>query len=154
MLHFPARLRASVPGLFFGLVSMFVPAAVAGQVVDVDYYGHADWAAYHTWAWQEGVPARDPEGERVIREAIEKVLAKKGWKQVEEGSDILVKSEVLRTYSQMIAALRIDVIDVPSGELAWRALATGVRTPERKKNLKQLRKVLKNVLKQFPAAGS
>jgi len=140
-------------GLAVGLISLLAPGVVVGQIIDVDYFGHADWAAYDTWAWQEGAPARDPEGERMIRDSIEKALAKKGWKKVEEESDILVKSDVLRTYSQMIGALRIDVVDVRSGELAWRALATGVRTPDRKKNLKQLGKVLKSVLKQFPAAG-
>lgn len=128
-------------------------AAAADPVIDFVFLGHADFERYRTYAWRQGTPAKDPAVERRIREAIDRVLARKGWRQVDGEADLYLRTAVTSLSAMSIASLRLEVVDGASQKPALRAMATGVFAGKREKLPKTIDKTVKKLLKQFPEAA-
>ncbi len=67
------------------------PALLPARKVKVDFNRAADFSAYKTYAWTEGVPAKGPGWNALIIAAIEDELNHKGLRKVETSqADLLV----------------------------------------------------------------
>ena len=58
--------------------------------VAVDYDKSTDFSRYHTYQWGTGVPAKNPDTDRQIVEAIDDQLARKGFTKTEADPDLVV----------------------------------------------------------------
>ena len=134
------------------LLNATAVSAQIGETVETAFLGHLDWERSSTYSWQTGTPAMDPGFERLLHDEIDKRLAAKGWILTAGEGDFYVRSDVVRTLSRMIVALRVDVLDPGSEELAWRGMATGVRANHRKQNERAIVRVVKKMFKGFPKA--
>jgi hypothetical protein len=63
--------------------------ACASNVV-VDYDKSADFSRYHTYAWGKGTPAKNPDLDRQIVQAVDEQLARKGLTKTEADPDLVV----------------------------------------------------------------
>src|SRR5258708_31111274 len=119
---------------------------VAGQVTtSVEYDHQVDFSQYKTWSWHEGgTAAMNPVTDKAIRDAIEKGLAARGLSRVDAGATLFVVYHAARTTQIDIAplnstspapptairyvqkgALRVDLLDAPSGKVVWRGQGAG-----------------------------
>lgn len=148
------RARRVGPIHYAFIWALLVSAGSAwGLKIETQFYGYADWDQYSTYQWVTGRPAPDPGAERQLRSAIDDRLARKGWRITLGDADLQVRTEVLR-YTQIgIGILRMDVVDAPTGRLAWRGLASDIISGDRKKLPKLVAKIVKQLLKDFPKAG-
>ena len=122
----------------------------SAQTVQVGYHSRIDFTGRSSWAWLPGAPAFDPENQALIRSEVERRMSRLGWTRKEGSADLYLRSDVVGTVSQMVAALRVDLI-APDGEtLVWRGLATGVVSPDRKRNRKTIKAAIAEMFKQFP----
>lgn len=77
------------------LLTLFVVATpVAAQKVTVNYDKTADFAKFKTYSWTRGVPANNPEINKLIIDNVEQNLAAKGLTKVDNGGDLLVSVAV------------------------------------------------------------
>ena len=137
-------------------------AVAAPPVIVSDFHGPGEsgktktpiWLKAKTYAWVEGVPARDPSVEAQLHGTIDALLAEKGWELTEEAADVYFKSEIERLTAVSIGVLRIDAVDGPSKKLAWRSLITDIVTSKREKFGRLLDKTLKRAFKPFPRVKS
>jgi hypothetical protein len=58
--------------------------------VAVDYDKNVDFSRYHTYQWGTGMPAKNPETDRQIVEAVENQLGRKGFTKMESDADLVV----------------------------------------------------------------
>ena len=143
------------PVLASGLVCS--AAAAAPPVIVSGFYGPAEsaktrsptWLKAKTYAWLEGVAARDPSVEAHLHTTIDALLADKGWELTEGDADVYFKTEIERLTAVSIGVLRIHAIDDPSKQ-GWRSLITDMVTNKREKFGRLLDKTLKRALKSFP----
>jgi hypothetical protein len=63
--------------------------ACASNVV-VDYDKSADFSRYHTYGWGKGTPAKNPNLDLKIVQAIDQQLARRGFTKTEADPDLLV----------------------------------------------------------------
>ena len=136
-------------------------AAAAPPLIESGFYGHAPsakvkliWLKAKTYAWVEGVPARDPAVEAQLHATIDTLLAEKGWKRTEEEADVYLKTEIERLTAVSIGVLRIDAADDPPKKQGWRSLITDIVADKREKFGKLLDKTLKRAFKPFPRIKS
>jgi hypothetical protein len=54
-----------------------------------------DFSAYKTYAWQEGVPSRNPGVQKVVVEAVDLELQARGLRLVETDADLHVATYIL-----------------------------------------------------------
>lgn len=150
----------------------------ASAGVHVDYDKALDFSQYRTYSWGEGTEAEPEFVERRIEAAIDRELASLGLQKVEGPADLQVvthasveiekrididsfpywerwhrgsrwASSVVYVQDVEVGTLIIDLIAGDSGELAWRAIASGaVGNPE--KNEKRINKAVKKMFKRFP----
>jgi hypothetical protein len=69
--------------------ALILLCACAPNVV-VDYDKNADFPRYRTYRWGTGVPAKNPETDRQIVEAIDGQLSNKGFTKTESDPDLVV----------------------------------------------------------------
>ncbi len=74
--------------VLIGMVLLFLGKLSAGQV-KTDYDRSADFSQYKTYSWEQ-VKTRDPLDADRIKNAVNTVLAAKGWTQVNSGGDVSV----------------------------------------------------------------
>ena len=136
-----------------------------------------DFARYRTYAWSQGVPARDPSIESQIRDAVDFELPFKGLKAVEKASspDLWVSTYASVEEEQVVdhlgyevgtsgaassrvgvltlpvGTLVIDVVDARSGKLVWRGQASKV--VDRQVSEATLRKVVREIFRRYPWKG-
>jgi Domain of unknown function (DUF4136) len=58
--------------------------------VAVNYDKSTDFSQYHTYGWGTGVPAKNPETDRQIVEAIDGQLSHKGFTKTESNPDLII----------------------------------------------------------------
>jgi len=66
-----------------------IAASAAAQQVQTDFDKGIDFAQYKTYSWKE-VQVRNTLWESRIKHAVDSQLAAKGWKQVDDGGDVVV----------------------------------------------------------------
>ena len=83
--------------IFFSIAMFFfLTAASFGQQVKTDYDHNANFGEYKTFSWEK-VQTQDPLLVNRIKEAVNAVLAAKGWPAVDSGGDIsVVAMEITR----------------------------------------------------------
>ena len=124
--------------------------ADAPPAIESAFFGYADFDIATTYAWIEGLPARDPSFERKIRTTIDAVLTAKGWQLSAGEADIYLRTEARGLAAVSAGFLRIEAIDGPSKNVAWRCQITDVVTGKREKFMKLLDKTLRKAFKEFP----
>ncbi len=146
----------------------------ASGSVSVRSQDGVDFAAFQTFAWMEGTPARRPDAQRRIIGAVERELQSAGLFAVEDTPDLYVMTHALvdrqtieqladPTYWEFITGVRsvdaydlqsgtlvIDLVDASSGQVIWRAVSSGSVSGPLNKNLKKLDKLIRKMLKRFP----
>jgi uncharacterized protein DUF4136 len=135
-----------------------------------------DFARYRTYAWGEGVPARDPSIESQIHAAVDFELPFKGLKPVATAAspDLYVATyasvEEERVVDQWgydvstagasshfnaltlpIGTLVIDLVDARSDKLVWRGQAS--KAVDRQISEATLRKVVRDIFRRYPQRG-
>jgi hypothetical protein len=63
--------------------------ACASNVV-VDYDKSADFSSFRTYGWGTGTPAKNPNLDREIVQAVDEQMARKGFRKTEADPDLLV----------------------------------------------------------------
>jgi uncharacterized protein DUF4136 len=126
------------------MLSALLACSGSGLQVKTEQDWDTDFGLYRTYAWGQGVPARDPAIESRIRTAVDFELPFKGLKKVPEtGSpDLRVSTYVSveeqrvvdhwsyelgpagtgssRALTLPVGTLVIDLVDARSGKLVWR----------------------------------
>jgi hypothetical protein len=119
-----------------------------------------DFASYRTYAWSQGVSARDPSMESQIHAAVDFELPFKGLKRVEPAGspDLYVSTYVSVEEEQMIdsgalpaGTLMVDLVDTRSGTLVWRGRAN--KSVDRQVSETELRKVAREIFRYYPQKG-
>ena len=137
----------------------------------------ADFARYRTYAWGQGVSARDPEIESHIHEAVDFELPFKGLQPVTAAGvpDLYVSTYVsveeervvdqwgydvgntggasshFNTLALPIGTLVIDLVDAKSDKLIWRGQAS--KAVDRQISEATLRKVVRDIFRRYPQKG-
>jgi Domain of unknown function (DUF4136) len=74
---------------WFPFVTLMLLCACAPNVA-VDYDKSTDFSRYHSYHWGTGMPAKNPETDRQIVEAIDDQLARKGLTKTDADPDLVV----------------------------------------------------------------
>jgi hypothetical protein len=133
-----------------------------------------DFTAYKTYAWQEGVPSRNPSVQKVIVEAVDLELQARGLRLVEQGADLYVATYILvdrhsleelsdptqwefwtgqraiNAYQVQAGTLVIDLIDAGSQKVAWRALSSKSVKGALDRIKDSLPRMVRKMFRQFP----
>ena len=154
------------------LMLIVLPACSSSQVkTEQDW--DTDFARYTTYAWSEGVSARDPSIESQIHAAVDFELPFKGLNKVETPSapDLYVStyasveeqvidplgyevgtSGAARSRAGVLTlptgTLLIDVVDARSGKLVWRGQAS--KALDHQVSEATLRKVVRDIFRHYP----
>jgi Domain of unknown function (DUF4136) len=145
----------------------------------VDYNHSADFSRYKTYSWLE-VKAGDPLWTDRIREAVDFELTAKGWTKVAVGGDAAIAAfgsshtqPRIETFydgfgggwywrgfgpgiatttveEAPIGTLVIDIFDMQSKKLIWRAKASDALSDKPEKNEKKLERAVAEMFKHFP----
>jgi hypothetical protein len=142
--------------------------------VSVEHDRKADFSRYTTYAWSEGTPARRPDVQDLIVAAVDRELAARGLKKVDEGATVNVLTHALvdkhtlekladPTYFKFWSGVNIvgpatlkegslvvDLQDVTSERIIWRGLATATVDKSFKKIGRKIDKVVAKMFREFP----
>ncbi len=167
------------------LLAATVLAACSRFVVETNYDRSAKFTSLRTYAWQPGPqPATgdpridDTALDQTVRGAIERVLAKKGFRGAAEGTkpDFFVRYSVaLRqntrgqtsdrsygdaglysshpdTYENDEGTLQIDIVNATNSKLMWRGAGVAVVDPSRSPDTrrKRINAAVAQILSKFP----
>lgn len=157
------------------LMLLALPACSSLQVkTEQDW--NTEFAKYRTYAWSQGVSARDPAIESQIHAAVDFELPFKGLTRVEKASspDLYVAtyasveeervveswgheagtgsaSSRFDTLTLPIGTLMVDLVDVRSGELVWRGRAS--KAVDGQVSEEAMRKVVREIFRRYPQNG-
>jgi len=155
------------------LACLALPASAG---VKVDYEVGVDFESYHTYAWQEGTVAGQPQIQQAIYRYVERELGAAGLKKVSVGeADLFVVTHV---FSEMRAHatggyvyaqrwnvgvittglavdtkgyLVVDLIDSQSEQAVWSAKATEVMgLPDLTKLTNKVKNIIRKMFRKFP----
>jgi hypothetical protein len=140
----------------------------------VEFDREANFARYTTYTWGEGTPARRPDVQELIVNAIDRELAARGLRKVEKGAALNILTHALfeehtlkkladPTYFKFWSGVNIvdpsmlttgtlvvDLQDVSSEAIIWRGLATGMINKSFKKIGRKIDKVAAKMFRDFP----
>jgi hypothetical protein len=156
---------------------LLLPAVQAG--VEVKCEETVDFSKYETFMWKKGLPAARPEIQEWIVTAVRRELRARGLRQITEGEpDLYVATAAFAKneggvsggylYAQswdvgvIIAdvhqttegTLVVDVVDVESGKLVWRAIAREAIKDNPQKLERKIDKIVKKIFRRYPESGS
>lgn len=156
----------------FALIALAATIGFAsGQA---EYDGSIDFSAYRSYAWREGTRARRPEAQKLIVEAVERDLLRKGLTLVEQDPDFYVATHALverhtpkeladPTYWDFVTGITnidafavkggtlvVDVIDASTNDRVWRGVASESVKGKPGKEFKKIDSVVRSILKRFP----
>ena len=150
--------------------------SVAHAGIDVQHDPKAPFARYHTFAWQEGLPAPKPETEQWIIAAVEEQLVFKGLTKAEsdEPPDLFVATYAFgdvtsRTAGNYFVApsgvasvmfvdqrmlttgtLMVELLDAGTGEAVWRATAKDTIVQKPAKIRRKIDRITDKMFRRFP----
>lgn len=149
-------------------------ATVAFAASQAEYDGSVDFSVYRTYAWKEGTQARRAEAQKLIIDAVERDLLRKGLTRVEQDPDVYVATHALvdrhtpkeladPTYWDFVTGvtnidafdvrggtLVVDVIDAGTMERVWRGVASEPVKGKPGQAFKKIDSVVQSILKHFP----
>lgn len=137
------------------LMLIALPACSSLQVkTEQDW--DTDFASYRTYAWSQGVSAREPSIENQIQAAVDFELPFKGLEKVETAAspDLSVSTYVSVEEQQVVdsvGTLVVDLVDTRSGKLVWRGQASKAVDPQVSEA--GLRKVVREIFRYYPQKG-
>lgn len=147
-----------------------------GRVVRVDYDHHVNFSEYKTYSWAK-VEMPDPLWNDRVKEAVDKVLTKKGWSEVPSGGDVSIvavgtthEKPTLQTFydgfdgwmwsgfadattyveNYTVGTLVIDMFDSKTKRLIWRGSASDVVSGKPEKDEKKLNEAVSKMFDHFP----
>lgn len=160
--------------ILLGLSLMLFAVSAFGQKVTTDSAPNVDWTKYHTYAWGEGDPAKDPLMHQRIVAGIDAQLAARGLKKVDADPDLIViyhaaseqqKSLNWQNYggwgrfggmgsaqvdTVITGQIKVDLADFKAKQFLWRGTATDTLSSNPQKNAKKLDKALTKMFQKFP----
>jgi len=163
--------------LAFAVAALIVIPAYAK--VSTDFDPSANFSQYHTYAWGEGTPARNPLIAQRIVEGIEQRLAAKGLQKVDsaDAADLVVVYQTatdtrtdVNTYNTgrwggwgwgmgttqttvreiPVGQLIVDMADVKAKKFDWHGTASGTISDNPDKVTKLLNKSLDKMFDNYP----
>ena len=172
------KTRIHLPMLIAILLIAATPAF--SRTIRTDYDHHLDFHQYRTYSWAE-VETPDSLWDDRVKEAIDNVLAAKGWTKVPEGGDVSITvfgtTRNKRTYETFytgfggwrwggfgtattdvvvhpVGTLLVDMFDTRTKKLIWRGSASDALSNKPEKNIKELQKVVEKMFEHFPPQAS
>ena len=159
------------------LVAAVFSIPALAQKVETDYDHTASFSNYHTYSWGQ-VHSTDPFFEGRIREAVNHVLAQKGWRLVPMDGDVTLTAgaftkrqhEYTTFYDGLggwrwhgwggmttttvdsipVGTLVVDIYETASERLLWRGLAYDQLSNNPDKDTKKLEKAVDKMFAKFP----
>ena len=158
------------------LLTLLIIAATSTGLarVEVTFDAAADFAAYETYAWREGVPSRSPSVQQVVVDAVDVELQARGLRLVEADADVYVATYILvdrhsleelsdptqwefwtgqravDAYQVQAGTLVVDLIDAGTQQLAWRSLSSKSVKGPLDKIKKSLPRLIRKMFQRFP----
>ncbi len=163
------------PGIPLAVILLSL-ATLLHAGVSVEFDRQADFSRYTTYTWGDGTPARRLDVQELIVNAIDRELAARGLKKVEQGAALNVLTHALfeehtlekladPTYFKFWSGINIvdpsllktgslvvDLQDASSESIVWRGLATGTINKTFKKIGRKIDKVVAKMFRDFPPA--
>jgi hypothetical protein len=156
--------------IFLLAALLISPAAIAG--IHVDHHEEARFDEFATYQWIDGTPARRPEVEQAIRQAVERELAARGLEPVDRDPDLLVATHASpegtagldpeafvyggapwsgwTDHGPLKGALLVDLVDARQEILVWRGLSTSSVPSSTKKAEKKVVGLIRKMLRHYP----
>ena len=165
---------------WFARLGLMLLCACAPNVA-VDYDKSTDFSQYHTYGWGRGVPAKNPETDRQIVEAIDGQLARKGFTKTESDPDLVItyhaatheevdyhegggfagsgpkygstiSPEALDTPMRVqIGTIIVDMYDMKMKRNVWHAVGSDVMMADPAKTAAEIQKGAVKMFEKFPA---
>jgi Domain of unknown function (DUF4136) len=169
-MKFRSRLIASV-----GLMLVLANVSFA-QHVKTDYDHNAHFGQYRTYSWTN-VQTRDPFLVDRIKNAVNSVLAAKGWMEVPSGGNAAISATEITQNQQTIDTLYsgfggrrwggfgdatttvetykvgtfvVSIFDTHTNNLIWRGSSSDTLSDKSDKNIKNLDKGVQKMFAHFP----
>jgi len=160
--------------VFLGLSLLLLAANAFGQKVTTNQAPNVNWSQYHTYAWGEGTPTKDPITSQKIVASIDAQLAAKGFKKVDSDPDLLVMYHASTDQQKSLnwssmggwgrfggmgsaqvdtvvtGQLIVDIADVKAKQFLWRGRATDTVSSDPQKLAKKIDKGLNKMFQKFP----
>jgi hypothetical protein len=158
------------------VLTLTMLTACSGLKVAAVHDENTDFSRFRTYAWIEGVPARDPAIESQIHEAIDRELPFKGLAKAKEPivPDLLVSTSVSVEANRIVqpdqwgydlgpvgmgssrvnvltlpmGTLLVDLVDARTRKLVWRGQAS--RAVDREISEEAIRKAVRDVFRGYP----
>ena len=174
------HLRMTIGRLLLGVLMFCAAPHAWAQKVDVDWDRSTDFSKLKTYAWLESKhPAQGLWNQRII-DGVDAKLATAGWKKVDPVAhpdlEVVYNSGVrehtvvegydygygpwwwygprgprqYQSYVEKQATLVVDMIDLSTKEMVWRATARDTLADSSDKNIKTLNKAMDKMFKNFP----
>jgi len=162
--------------IFLVVGILLMASSAFAQKVTTDSVPGTDWSKYHTYAWAEGTPAKDPITAQKIVAAIDAQLAAKGLKKVDADPDLVVLYHATTDQQKSLnwssmggfgrfggmgsaqvdtvinGQLKVDIADAKAKQFLWRGTATDTVSDNPQKLTKQINKALTKMFQKFPPA--
>jgi len=162
-----------------GILLAGMLTACSSTRVGVDHDQDFDFTGLATYAWAEGAPAENELNERRIVEGIDAALAGCGFRPVDAGPELLVRTKVAqrqevrssggsvgvgygtgrggvgmssgnRVYEVTVGTLVIEVLDAGSQSVVWRAEAEKTIGGDPEDTAKKIKEVIERAFEEFP----
>ncbi len=162
------------------LVLLAIPVAAPAQTVKVAYDHSADFTQFKTYAWVKGLPAGNPQIDKLIVDQVDRQLQSKGLQKVAGAADLHVTyyasldvnintsaveymkntdwkkwGEQAQVYgpkmvAMPIAGMVLDLIEASANRLVWQGHAKDAYTPNLARVKKRVIKAVEKLFKRFP----
>lgn len=127
--------------------------ACSSSQVKTEQDWDTDFTQYRTYAWSQGVAARDLAVETQIHATVDFELPFKGLRKVEPArSPDLYVSTYASVDTPATGTLVIHLVDARSGKMVWRGQAVEALDPEVSEAT--LRKVVRDIFRYYPRVAS
>jgi hypothetical protein len=163
--------------LLFAATLAAFSALSFSQEVNTDYDKHTVFERYHTYTWGK-VQTSNPLWEQRIKDAVDKELQAKGWRQTDSDPDVTLvavgstrnqqeyqtfynglggwrwggfgdtATTTVNTYK--VGTLVLDMYDSRTKQLIWRGTASDTLSDNPEHNEKNLQKAVDKMFKKFP----
>lgn len=159
------------------LIALLIVSTSALQVdVKTDYDHKVNFSQYKTYSWLK-VETPNSLWDKRVKEAVDEVLAEKGWTQVPADGDVSIvaigttqEKPTLRTFydgfdgwywngfltatttveNYTVGTLVLDMFDTKTKRLIWRGSASDVLSGKPEKDEGKLKKAVQKMFEHFP----
>lgn len=164
--------------IHWSLILLLITCLTAAAAITVDWDKEANFAAYKTYAWEKGTPAKNPLMDQRIIDAIDAQLAAKGLQKVDPNNNpdlIVVYHAAVGVETQLntmntggwgwrmgggmstttvdkipTGQLVVDIGDTKTKKLVWLGNASDTLSDNPDKNTKKINSAVEKMFKKFP----